>query len=734
MTLLTSSKRGTSANFGLSLTALSIALLTIPGAALAQSDGEAIGDDGGSNGTTNGTIVVTASGFEQKVTDAPASISVIDREALEEKRYGSLAEALEDVEGVDVGASAGKTGGLNISIRGMPSDYTLVLIDGRRQNAPGNVTPNGFGETSTGFIPPYSAIDRIEVVRGPMSTLYGSDAMGGVINIITRKVGDRWVGTGTAEVTVQEDSGFGNRYAFNGFAQGPLVPDLVGLSVRGSYFRRNAANLAFTDINGDPVPVDQRGPSPVEGDAYTLGGRLTIVPHPDHDIWIEADMARQKYDNGEGQLGTLPANGAIRGYGPELKFNRNNYALAHSWRAGFANIDTTLTRSMTETIGRTIPDNTPGQVAGSPRTLKAKNTVLDSRAIVPIANHTLTIGGQYWWARMTDGVAADQYSFDQWALFGETEIVLHDRFRLTLGGRYDDHTTFGSKFSPRAYAVFNISDAVTLKGGGSRGFKTPRLDQITPGITGFTGQGTIPTIGTPTLKPETSTSYEAGLYYNEGGFFSGNATFFYNDFKDKIASGPDVANCSFDPFGTGPQNLPGCIDVGNFPAIAEFGQTVNVDKAVTQGAEVAVRFNFTPAISLSANYTYTDSEQKSGEDKGLPLIGTPKHMANANLRWKVSNQFTTWVRGEIRSSRFRGTGRTAGPEQAALGNYKGYTQVHLGANLDVTETFRLSGTIYNLFGKNFVRYLPYDGGTEYGQQYANLIEPRRFWLSASVDF
>ena len=722
--------RGTAARAGLSLASLAFALASLPAIAQAQTDN----GDSMEEGASGHTIVVTAAGFEQKVVDAPASISVIDREALEEKRYGSLAEALEDVEGVDVGATAGKTGGLNISIRGMPSDYTLVLIDGRRQNAPGNVTPNGFGETSSSFIPPYSAIDRIEVVRGPMSTLYGSDAMGGVINIITRKVGDRWVGTATTEVTVQEDSNFGNRYAANGFAQGPLIPDLVGLSVRGSYFHRNAANLDFKDVSGDTVPVDQRGPSPVKSDVYTLGGRLTIVPHPDHDIWIEADIARQKYDNVGGQLGTIDVPGSTRGYGPELKFNRDNYALAHSWRAGFANIDTTLTRSITETFGRTIPDNSPGLVAGDPRTLKAKNTVLDSRAIIPVATHTVTLGGQYWWARMTDGVAADQYSFDQWALFGESEIVLHDKFRVTLGGRYDEHNIFGGKFSPRAYAVFSLTDAMTLKGGVSRGFKTPRLDQITPGITGYSGQGTIPVIGTPSLKPETSTSYEAGLYYNNGGFFSGNATFFYNDFKDKIASGPDVPNCTFDPLGTGPQNLPGCIDVGNFPAIDAFGQTVNIDSAVTQGAELAVRFNFTPAVSLSANYTYTDSEQKSGPDAGLPLIGTPKHMANANLRWKVSEQFTTWVRGEFRSSRFRGTGRTATPEQEALGNYKGYTQLHLGANLDVTETFRLSGTIYNLLGKNFVRYLPYDGGAAYGQQYANLIEPRRFWLSASVDF
>jgi len=183
-------------------------------------------------------IVVTAAGYEQNIIEAPASITVLGREELQEKRFGSLAEALQDVQGVDVGGEAGKTGGLNISIRGMPSDYTLVLIDGRRQNAPGGVTPNGFGETSTSFLPPFSAIDRIEVVRGPMSTLYGSDAMGGVVNIITRKVGDRWVGTASAESTIQGDDRFGNIQSVNGFAQGPIIKGLAGLTLRGSVFHR----------------------------------------------------------------------------------------------------------------------------------------------------------------------------------------------------------------------------------------------------------------------------------------------------------------------------------------------------------------------------------------------------------------------------------------------------------------------------------------------------------------
>ena len=133
-------------------------------------------------------LVVTASGFEQDIRSAPASISVVTRQDLEEKSFSDLADALRDIEGVDVRGATGKTGNLNISIRGMPSEYTLVLIDGRRQNAAGDVTPNGFGDSSTGFIPPLAAIERIEVVRGPMSSLYGSDAMGGVVNIIKRKV------------------------------------------------------------------------------------------------------------------------------------------------------------------------------------------------------------------------------------------------------------------------------------------------------------------------------------------------------------------------------------------------------------------------------------------------------------------------------------------------------------------------------------------------------------------
>ena len=667
----------------------------------------------------NREIVVTAAGYEQKITEAPASISVLGREELQEKRFGSLAEALQDVQGVDVGGEAGKTGGLNISIRGMPSDYTLVLIDGRRQNAPGGVTPNGFGETSTSFLPPYSAIDRIEVVRGPMSTLYGSDAMGGVVNIITRKVGNRWVGTATAESTIQGDERFGNIQSINGFAQGPLIEGLVGLTLRGSVFHREGSDIA---IPGDPALT--LGRNPVRSDVYTYGGRLSFTPHADHDLWVEFDRNEQSYDNSEGRLGTLGSGG----YAPEQRFNRSNYVIAHTWRLGYGQLDTTLTRNDTETIGRLIPNGTPGAVPGSPRTLEARNDILDSRFAGRFGPVAFTVGGQYWKARMVEGVAPEPFKFTQWAGFAEATLTVTEGFNVTAGARYDDHSTFGNKWSPRAYAVWNINDALTLKGGVSRGFKTPRVEQIAEGIIGFGNQGRTPLLGSPGLTPETSTSYEAGLYYDGNGFFSGNVTLFNNDFDDKIASGPGIPNCRF----AGNPDRPGCIDVGPFPAVDLFGQSINIDKARTRGVEVTSRFAFTPALSLSANYTYTETEQLSGAQKGLPLIGMPKHMVNANLRWKLGDKASVWGRAEIRSSRYRG----ANAEQTAVGDFRSYEVFHIGGSYQVAPALRLAATVYNILDTDYAVYVPYASGaaTVYTPAYSINQEGRRLLLSATVDF
>src|SRR5690606_12455656 len=97
-----------------------------------------------------------------------------------------------------------------ISIRGMGADYTLVLIDGKRQNNHGDIYPNNFGGNQFNHIPPLDMIERIEVIRGPASTLYGADALGGVVNIITRKVARQWQGSATLGGSHQQDDVFGS--------------------------------------------------------------------------------------------------------------------------------------------------------------------------------------------------------------------------------------------------------------------------------------------------------------------------------------------------------------------------------------------------------------------------------------------------------------------------------------------------------------------------------------------
>src|SRR5690554_5508330 len=697
--------------------------------------------------------VVTAAGFEQKVTDAPASISVISQEDLQRKRYGNLAQALEDIEGIDVQQGTGKTGGLNISIRGMPSQYTLILIDGRRQNAAGNVTPNGFNETSTSFMPPMSAIERIEVIRGPMSTLYGSDAMGGVVNIITKKVASEWAGSISLDHTFQENRDYGDASKASLYASGPLIEGLMGLAVRGSLYDRSASDLSFDNDS----TVSKRGAAPVEGRNNTVGARLTLTPHESHDFALDFERGRQVYDNDDCQLGNLDgkATGSAtggcaadaptaHGYKDELRFEREQVALTHTGRLGFGVLDSSLMHNTTETLGRTIPGRSAGGDIGTPlpaapwttvgddRKLETTNLVLDSKLVAPVGDaHILTVGGQWWKAEMTDDIAGTDFEQTSWALFSEDEWRLRDDLALTLGVRYDDHESFGGNVSPRAYLVWNATDSWTLKGGVSRGYKTPDLNDLHNGINGITAQGRAVTVGNPDLDPETSTNTEFGVYFDNLAGFNANATLFHNKFKDKINSGPDVA-CAY--------NNGIC------------SQKINVDDAVTKGVELAAQWYFTDDWSIKGNYTYTDSEQKSGKDKGAQLTNTPRHLANASLNWAANDKLNLWLNTEYRGKRSRFTSKYANLDATEKSIYstlgsktKAYTLFHLGGSYQATDTLAFNATVYNLLNKDFVKgksYLTDKGEIAYGTDYTHsgksttgtIEEGRRLWMSATYAF
>ncbi|MCU1718096.1 TonB-dependent receptor domain-containing protein [Pseudomonas sp. 5P_3.1_Bac2] len=734
---------------------------TVAVASLLLATGNAQADEA----LTLDNMVVSASGFEQKITEAPASISVISQQDLQQKRYSNLAQALDEVEGVDIRQGTGKTGGLDISIRGLPSDYTLILIDGRRQNTAGNVTPNGFNETRTSFIPPMSAIERIEVIRGPMSTLYGSDAMGGVINIITKKVANEWGGSVSLDHTFQEDRDYGETSNASVYLNGPLVADKLGLALRGSMYKRDESDLTFDDDS----TVSKRGAAPVEGRNYNAGARLTLTPNEDHEFAMDFETGRQTYQNDKCQLGTLDGKASrgsnavdgcakddpdnISGYKDELRFERDQFALTHTARLGFGTLDNSLTYSKTETLGRTIPGtrglayDAPYQsiVGGDDRELESKDLIFDSKLNAPIGDyHMLTVGGQYWDAQVTDGIAGEDFKQKSWALFAEDEWRLRDDLALTLGARYEDHEAFGGHVSPRAYLVWNTTDSWTIKGGVSRGYKTPSLNQLHDGISSVGGQGSTISFGNPDLDPETSTSTEIGFYYDNLSNFNANATLFHTKFKDKIESGPASPNCFF----ADAPNQPNCVSYGPGFQQENFSEDINLGKAKTQGVELGASWTFAPSWTLSGNYTYTDSEQLSGDDKGAPLTNTPMHMAFARLNWQATDDITLWFKGEYRGERSRFTQRSRNLTGDSLlvsnevGDLEAYEVFHLGGSLRATDNLTFNATIYNLFDKDFTTGTYYDNGQSWASDYAQIgratdgtiEEGRRLWLSANLTF
>lgn len=689
-------------------------------------------------------VVVTASGFEQEIREAPASISVISREALEERPFRDLAEALQDVEGIDVKGATGKTGGLNISIRGMPSDYTLVLIDGRRQNVAGDVTPNGFGDALTSLIPPVSAIERIEVIRGPMSTLYGSDAMGGVINIITRKIAKTWVGSITGEVGIPQESDAGGSRRMGVYLSGPLVQDRLGLNVRGQIFRRSDSDLQSSSEGG---VVSTRGPSPTATRQHDIGARLTLTPDTRNDIWLDLSQAKTWYNNDECQLGTvdrlncttLAPNTAVNGYRDYMRFNRDEVALGHVGRYEFGRVESSLTRSTTETIGRTIPS--AARRAGDPsigtdRELETVNTVLDSKVVTSLNDsHLLSAGGQYWDADMTDGLVPTKYQQKLWALFAEDEWRLRPDLAATLGLRYDHHDAFGGQVSPRAYLVWNTNEQWTVKGGVSRGFKAPRLNQLVDGISGIGGQGTTISIGNPNLKPETSTSTELGVLYSNLAGSTASATLFHNRISDKIGSGGDCA----------------VVFISSCAENATATYSINNDAGKTWGLELGTKIALAQEWSLGFNYTWTESElivagQKSGE-----LSDTAKHVANTVLRWEPNETWGAWLRAEYRgkSRRFDGdpaelTGANL-LEYQAVGDLKGYGLLHLGGHYRVNRGLTFRANIWNLLDKDFLKFTTYtgaDGNAAWTSPYfrsqaatkGSVPAGRTLWIGASIDF
>jgi outer membrane receptor for ferrienterochelin and colicins len=182
-----------------------------------------------------------------------------------------------------------------------------------------------------------------------------------------------------------------------------------------------------------------------------------------------------------------------------------------------------------------------------------------------------------------------------------------------------------------------------------------------------------------------------------------------------------------------------CANLGDYTDLGytSYAQKINVDKARIQGIEVAGRYQITDRWAVRANYTYTDSEQQSGEEKGLPLTNSAKHMLNATVDWQALEKLNVFLTMEARSKRYRGTDADGDPRY-----FKDYEVFHLGASYEVNKTFTINGRINNLLDEDFTTYSFVScttgtqcvGGWAPEDDYNNKDKARNFWISLNAKF
>ncbi|HDU8646593.1 TonB-dependent receptor domain-containing protein [Morganella morganii] len=651
------------------------------------------------------TIVVTASGFAQEMRDAPASITVITKEQLQNKPAANLIDMVKDVEGVSVIGGSLKP---DISIRGLSGDYTLIMVDGRRQNSRES-RPNGSGGYEAGFIPPVEAIERIEVIRGPMSSLYGSDAMGGVINIITKAVAGEWHGSMGMGGIIQESKDYGNSANTDFYVSGPLIKDKLGLQVYGGLNYRREDKL----LEGTPRKDDKN-----------ITAKLAFTPVEGQKFLAEVGRSTQEHTSTPGKsIDETTTRGGIvqKNNKSEVHNNRNHWAL--TWKGDWDEINSEVSVYQENTIRKTNTGkwnkvSEDWVMAYEARQPEVTNTVVDGKVTAFLPSNVLTVGGQYQYAKLKDDsviknkqTVTEKMTAEQKALFVEDEFSVTDDLTLTGGLRMDDHEFYGKHWNPRAYAVYKLTDEITIKGGVAKAFRAPTLRELSPNFGTSTQGGAAIMYGNRDLKPETSVTEELGIAYDHESGFSASATLFNTEFKNKLTS-YQVAGQT-DPL------------TGLNMFIYD-----NVGKANIRGVEMASRIPVAEKWNLNLNYTFTDSERKSDDEKlngkslkGQPLEMTPRHMANARLDWQYRPDMNFYTQANYTGKQVWAAQRNGAKQPRER---SGITTLDLGMTYQVMPNALLNFAVLNIANEK--------GDDIETNGNWQIDEGRRYWANLKLNF
>ena len=604
------------------------------------------------------TTVVTATLTPKEIKEAPGALEVITAEEIRVKGAENVAQVLEDAVGLDLDHVAGR--GYIPQIRGLSNKRTLILIDGMRFST-------GFRDTTVDLTEfPTEIIERIEIVRGPNSALYGSEAIGGVINIITKNAPKK-LSESAAIRYGQNTYGEAENYIFKG-SVGDTFENL-GIIVSGHVNRSDAFDRDiddnYTDFDDEEkysglLKLDY---SFADNHRFSAGvfysdtSRKGIRPKYGMEWDRDADSDRTStflQYNGVIEETTVMA----RGYYSDFQSDRS-----------YIDIDDPSNREDFQI------ENELYQV--------------ESRASRIFAqSHLITLGLEYREEERSGvenrGENELDESINNRAVFLQDDFPIFDCLQITAGIRLDDHSDFGSEVSPRLSLNYYLLDNLRFKASYGEGFRAPSLYELYV----YTENTKGDVIPNPNLASETSRSYEAGLE-GEYGPFGGKIMAFRNDIDDMIYKTP-----------TGNFRMQGKTKVLEY-------EMCNIDEAYTQGIELEARLAFPQHFSLAGNTVFLDS---NNEDTDEDLLEVPD--VKSYLRLSYDNPdigFHTNIRMNYTGKQVIAPKFEAGSQTDA----DSYIMWNLYAEKEIKKNFRIFAGIDNIFNKK-ISHTPDKGTFFYG--------------------
>jgi len=524
-------------------------------------------------------VIVSATRSEINTAEAPASVTVINHQDIEKKGAENIVDIIRGTTGVTL-QGIGTGGRKGISLRGMSSKHTLILIDGKRiPSSNDNFGPNT--DYQYDWIP-VGNIERVEIVRGPMSVLYGADALGGVINIITRKPSKKLHGNIklTGYMANGDHAHDGDGHAVN-FNLSGSVNQQLQFSVGGLQSRRESVESKL-----------KQGQSAIEGrDKQQLALGFDWQPNAKNNIKLEYTIGQEDrwYDTQTRRK---------KGYQSQYDINRKQASLG--WKGKLGEMDASL-RVYKNSID--IVNKATNGVRATPKQ-KLDDTTFDGSLSFPLGQKQLiTTGFEHRKETLSHKrLKGGKGNITFKSLYLQDEIDLSDNLLVTLGARLDDHETFGKETSPRASIVWNATEHLILKSSYGHGFRAPNIKQSSADY--VFSLGTINIKGNPNLKPETNDAFEVGANYHAKNY-SVDVSIFDNKVKNLI-------------------DLTGPINNRTYK---------NVREARLKGIELASNIALRKGLKLSSSYQYLNAKDADGQR----LKHRPQHTLSSGLTWNKNS-------------------------------------------------------------------------------------------------